>query len=151
MHSRKSDNSLYCTNRTSLESSSYATGASIYTRGVEATGSLWNVTETCRRRWKAIEGNRRLWNLMEVSGKRENVPQVSYVIDGESGPERNQKEERENQVRRRQSVTLPYKLLTHAFPSITTHYCTCQIDDQVEHVYKDLLESPNSPDLVLSS
>ena len=53
----------------------------------EATRSLWNDIETCRRGRKVMERNRRSWNLMEVSGKRKNIPQVSYVIDGESGPE----------------------------------------------------------------
>ena len=32
---------------------------------------------------------------MEVSGKCENIPQVSYVIDGEGGPEYSQKGKRE--------------------------------------------------------
>ena len=53
----------------------------------EATRSLWNDIETCRRGRKVMERNRRSWNLMEVSGKRKNIPYVSYVINGESGPE----------------------------------------------------------------
>ena len=73
-HSRRSDNNLYCTNRTSLENSFYATGIGIYTRVVEATGRLWNVMESDGKQRKVIEGNGRSWNLMEVSRKRENVP-----------------------------------------------------------------------------
>ena len=74
MRSKGSNNSLYCTNRMSLENLFYATRAGIYTRAMEATGRLWNVMEGDGKRWKAIEGNRRLWNLMEVSGKCKNIP-----------------------------------------------------------------------------
>jgi len=44
-----SNNSPYCTNRTSLENSFYAKRYGIYTYGMEATG-IW---------WKAMEGQRR--------------------------------------------------------------------------------------------
>ena len=37
-HVQGSDNSLYCTNRTSLENLFYATRSSIYTDGTEVTG-----------------------------------------------------------------------------------------------------------------
>ena len=39
-HVQGSDNSLYCTNRTSLKKSFYATRDNIYTRGTEVTGTL---------------------------------------------------------------------------------------------------------------
>jgi len=45
-----SDNSLYCTNRTSLENLFYAKRYSIYTYGMEATGIWWKAT-------KVEEGN----------------------------------------------------------------------------------------------
>jgi len=44
-HVQGSDNNLYCTNRTSLENSFYATRSSIYTRDVETTGILWKAME----------------------------------------------------------------------------------------------------------
>ena len=56
-HSKKSDNSLYCTNRTSLENSFYATRAGIYTRFMEATRRWWNVMENDGKQWKATERN----------------------------------------------------------------------------------------------
>jgi len=48
-HVQGSDNSLYCTNRTSLENSFYATQGSIYTRDMETTRTLWKIAEGQRR------------------------------------------------------------------------------------------------------
>jgi len=50
-------NSLYCTNRTSLENSFYARD-SVYIH--ESHGSYWNVIEGNGRSWKATEGNGKL-------------------------------------------------------------------------------------------
>ena len=55
LHAFKKYNSLYCTNRTSLENSFYARGYSIYTC---SRGSYWN----------SVEGNRRLQKLIESYG-----------------------------------------------------------------------------------
>ena len=88
-----SDNSLYCTNRTSLENLFYAKRYSIY------TCELQKLLERSGRSQKAMEGNRTSWNLMEISRKRKNVPQVSQVSNGEGSPEQDIKKEREDQVR----------------------------------------------------
>jgi len=42
---------------------------------------------------------------MEVSGKRKNIPWVSYVSDRKSGPEPSTEKERKAYISRRQSVT----------------------------------------------
>jgi len=55
-------NSLYCTNRTSLENSFYVTSDSIYTRG---HGSYWKVMEGYGRRQKQREGYGTLWKSLE--------------------------------------------------------------------------------------
>ena len=47
------NNSLYCTNRTSLENLFYANGYSIYTGG---HGSYWNIIESNGKSWKGMEG-----------------------------------------------------------------------------------------------
>jgi len=66
-HVQGSDNSLYCTNRTSLKTRSIPEGT-VYIR------EAWKLLEDRRRSWNAIEAERRSWNLMEVSRKRENYP-----------------------------------------------------------------------------
>ena len=55
--SKRSDNSLYCTNRTSLENLFYATRASIYTK---SHGSYWKLMECYGNSRKGIEGDGRL-------------------------------------------------------------------------------------------
>ena len=50
---QRSDNSLYCTNRMSLENLFYATRDGIYTE------EMWKLLECCGRRQKIREGNRR--------------------------------------------------------------------------------------------
>ena len=61
-HVQGSDNSLYCTNRTSLENSFYATRDSIYTR---RHGSYWKVVEHDRRLQKEMEVYGTLWKSLE--------------------------------------------------------------------------------------
>jgi len=61
MHSR-GYNSLYCTNRMSLENLFYATRDSIYTR---KHGSYWKVVESDGRSWKGVEAHGTLWKSLE--------------------------------------------------------------------------------------
>jgi len=61
-HVQGSDNSLYCTNRTSLENSFYAIRDSIYTWRY---GSYWKVVEGDRRSWKEIEVYGIVWKSLE--------------------------------------------------------------------------------------
>jgi len=59
---QESDNNLYCTNRTSLENSFYATQSSIYTKRCR---SYWNIVESNRRSEKVIEGHGSVWKSLE--------------------------------------------------------------------------------------
>jgi len=59
---QESDNSLYCTNRMSLENLFYATRDSIYTG---RHGSYWKVVEGNRRSWKEMEVNGIVWKSLE--------------------------------------------------------------------------------------
>jgi len=61
---QRSSNSLYCTNRTSLENSFYAKGT-VYIH--ESHRSYWNIVEDNRRSWKAIEPYGSLWKMREYS------------------------------------------------------------------------------------
>jgi len=60
-HSRRY-NSLYCTNRTSLENSFYATRSSIYTKRHR---SYWNIVESNGRSEKVMEGYGSIWKSLE--------------------------------------------------------------------------------------
>ena len=59
---RSQYNSLYCTNRMSLENLFYATQDSIYTCSHR---SYWNIVESDGRSEKGIEGHRIVWKSLE--------------------------------------------------------------------------------------